>query len=273
VAGNASDNSYHVVHNSSITLTARLDGFTITAGNANGGYPFYNGGGMKNTNSSPTLTNVTFSDNFASNGGGMYNNESGPALTNVTFSGNSADNGGGMFTYHNSPRLTNVTFSGNSAGYGGGMYNFATNPELINVTFYGNSAPYGGGMYNWSNGSPTLINAILWGNTPNQIYTFSGTPVVTYSLVQGGYSGEGNISGNPILGLLADNGGFTKTHSLGWGSPAIDSGSPTVCPLTDQRGVTRPLDGNGDGTARCDMGAYEYNPGPWYFSFLPLIVR
>jgi hypothetical protein len=132
-------------------------------------------------------------------------------------------------------------------------------------------------MYNWEGGgiynvdsSPTLINTILWGNTPNQIYTVSGMPIITYSLIQGGYAGEGNISSDPILGPLADNGGFTKTHSLRWGSLAIDSGSLAVCPATDQRGVTRPLDGNGDGIARCDMGAYEYVP---YYSYLPLIVK
>jgi len=41
------------------------------------------------------------------------------------------------------------------------------------------------------------------------------------------------------------------------GSPAIDAGDSTVCPSTDYRGLGRPVDGNGDGNAVCDMGAYE----------------
>jgi len=128
-------------------------------------------------------------------------------------------------------------------------------------------------MFNVFFSNPFLINSILWGNSPNQIFNLDSTPVITYSIIQDGYAGEGNINSNPLLGPLADNGGVTKTHSLGWGSPAIDSGSLTVCPSTDQRGVTRPIDGNGDGSARCDMGAYEYDPGTWFFSYLPLIVR
>ena len=69
------DNSYHVVTGAT---GATLDGFTITAGNANGTSPNDSGGGMYNRcRSSPTLTNVTFSGNSAAgNGGGMYNDAS-----------------------------------------------------------------------------------------------------------------------------------------------------------------------------------------------------
>ena len=60
---------------------------------------------------------------------------------------------------------------------------------------------------------------------------------------------------NPRLGSLADNGGPTKTHALLAGSAAIDSGA--VCPAKDQRGVSRPRDGDRNGSAACDRGAFE----------------
>ena len=99
--------------------------------------------------------------------------------------------------------------------------------------------------------------------------------------LSGGYNLIGSSSGmtitgdtatnildvDPLLAPLADNGGPTPTHALLPGSPAIDAGNPTACfaldgtpLLVDQRGVFRPLDGDGDGTARCDIGAFEYSP-------------
>ena len=256
-AGDNSDNSFHVVTGAT---GATLDGFTITAGNnANVTYPNARGGGMYNYSSSPTLTNVTFSSNSAGQyGGGMYNYSGSPKLTNVTFSDNSAtSHGGGMYNEGNSkPTLTNVTFSGNSATFhGGGMYNDSSSPTLTNVTFSGNSAQRGGGMYNGYSSSPQIRNTILWGNTaPSgaQIYNDSSTPVVSYSVVQGGYAGGTNIiTADPKLGTLGNYGGFTQTIPLQAGSSAIDTGNDTTCAVTDQRGISRPQG------AHCDIGAFE----------------
>jgi hypothetical protein len=65
------------------------------------------------------------------------------------------------------------------------------------------------------------------------------------------------LSGNPNLGPLANNGSSTLTHALLAGSPAIDAGNNATCLATDQRGISRPLDGNGDSSAVCDIGAVE----------------
>lgn len=239
------------------------------------------GGGMVNFDSTPTLTNVIFIGNFINNdwgaGGGMANSGSNAILMNVTFSNNIAlDQGGGMFNFDSSPSLTNVTFSGNSAtsyeGEGGGMFNYGIgNPTLTNVTFTGNSATIvGGGISSWST-TPMITNSILWGNTPDQI---SGSATITYSDVQGGWAGTGNLDLDPLLGPLADNGGFTFTHALYPSSPAIDAGDPANCPATDQRGFPRPLDGDGLNGPRCDMGAYEAELKVFDFSiYLPMIVR
>ena len=218
----------------------------------------YLGGGMRSVNSNSTLTDVSFSANTATTdgeGGGMHNSGSGTtSLMNVTFSGNSSSYyGGGLVNTGANLTLTNVTFSVNSAVFrGGGMVNVASSPVLTNVTLYGNSAgDSGSGIYNTSGSNPSLINSIVWNNTPtfNQI---AGDPAsVTYSDIEGGYTGIGNINADPLLSALGDNGGPTLTHALLSGSPAIDAGSPTVCPATDQRGVPRPQG------LLCDIGAYE----------------
>jgi predicted outer membrane repeat protein len=270
VSGNTT-NSYHVVTGAT---GATLDGFTITAGNANAGSgPVSEGGGMHNTSSSPTLTNLTFSGNSAGTvGGGMMNTSSNPMLTNITFRSNAATiyGGGGMYNWYSSPTLTNATFTNNSsAQYGGGMYNGYSSPTLTNVTFSGNSAQNGGGMANYTSGDPQVRNTIFWGNTATsagaQIWDNSSTPSVSDSVVEGGYAGGTNIiTGDPKLGALGDYGGFTQTIPLLWGSSAIDKGNDEICPPTDQRGVARPQG------AQCDIGAFEL---VYYRIFLPLVMR
>ncbi len=251
-----------------------------------------NGGGMYHMGGNPALTNVTFSDNSADNGGGMYNMGGNPTLTNVSFNGNSANRGGGMFNTSSNPSLNNVTFSANSAGgNGGGILNESSSPTLTNVTFSGNIAndrgggladsdrsrsrltnvtftgnqastsSIGGAILLGGDGS-ILSNVIVWGNTPseNQVGYYYPTAYanITYSIIEGWtLGGTGNRKTNPSLGPLADNGGFTQTHALGTESSAIGAGDPTKCPATDQRGHLRLIDGSGNASTSCDIGAYE----------------
>ena len=228
---------------------------TVTGGGSQGGGLFNGSDGV------PSLTDVIFSNNTSQNaGGGIYNASSGMVLSRVLLNGNSAGSGGGMFNQACSPSLTNVTFSENtSTGNGAGLYNNDhSNPILTNVTIQGNATDgvaLGGAMWNFNQSSPILTNAIIWGNTPDQIW---GSATITYSIIQGGFDGAGNLDQDPLLLALADNGGYSETHALDLESPAIDSGTNTNCPALDQRGFIRPIDGNLDGTATCDMGAYEF---------------
>ncbi len=248
-AGTNTDNSYHVVVGNGTTATAVLDGFTITAGNADGSTsPAKYGGGMYNAAGSPTLTNCTFSSNSAGNaGGGMYNSSSSPALTNCTFIGNSATNSGG------------------------GMYNLSSSPKLSNCTFSGNSATRGGGMYNSSSSSAVLTNCIIWGSGSSPLYNNSSTPVITYSDIQGGWTGTGNIDVDPLFvrspwtgldgtfGTADDDCGDLHLRA---GSPVLDIGSNVAVPsgiTTDLAGDPRIQNGI------VDMGAYEgatFAPAP-----------
>jgi hypothetical protein len=254
-AGNAGDNSFHVVLGSGTNNTAVLDGFSIKGGNATSQAPNDRGGGMYNYYGSPKLTNLSFSFNSAKSlGGGILNNHSSPILTNVTFESNEAYDGGGMANLSSSPALTNVTFFGNSSTNGGGMYNSASSPTLTNVTFYQNGASYGGAMNN-SGSNPTIKNSILWGDGLDEIANSASTSTITQSIVKGGCPSGATctfvINADPKLGPLQDNGGNTKTMALGTGSAALDMGNNSTCASRDQRGVTRP-----QGPA-CDLGAFE----------------
>lgn len=234
------------------------------------------GGAMENEDgSSPILTDVLFSDNTASwAGGGMYNGaKCDPVLRNVAFVNNEltslpnsgGGSGGAMENYNGaSPILTNVTFSGNHAVVGGGIDNWQSHLSLTNVTFIGNTAHSVGAAIFSQESTPTIINTIIWGNTPgdSQMLNARGTSTVTYSIIAGSHPGLGNLNLNPRLSELAENGGFTPTYALLPGSWAIDSGSPDTCPPTDQRGIPRPMQGVEDGSPRCDIGAYEASSVP-----------
>ena len=181
---------------------------------------------------------------FTINGGkrGIYCSGASPTITNCTIAENvNADMGAGMFLKDSSsPTLVNCMFSSNSASVmGGGMYNENSSPILINCTFAGNSATYfGGGIYS-AVGSPVLTNCILWGDTPDEISMFSGTPVITYSDVQGGWAGEGNIDADPLFAdpgngdyHLKSQAGRWDLNSQSWviddvTSPCIDAGDPS----------------------------------------------
>jgi len=171
--GNNSDNSFHVVTGSGTDATAVLDGFTITAGNAE--LPSPDGGGMYCGNfSGPTIENCTFKGNSANRGGGLFCNWSYFTLTNCTFSGNSANlNGGGIYCLHlSNPTLINCTFSGNSANSsGGGMFSHSSAPILENCNFSGNSSgESGGGMSMGTHYifTPRLTNCTFSGNSSDK---------------------------------------------------------------------------------------------------------
>jgi len=198
--GNKTDNSFHVITYQEVGASAILDGFTISDGNAiynhdpiTGIPSDGNGGGIFISNSSPTLTNLMVSNNFAdSMGGGVFNQSSSPTLSNVTFTANSASAGGGMANFSYSlPRLTNVIFNSNtSLVYGGGMYSTNNcNPVLTNVTFSSNhSDRQGGGMLNESSNT-ILINVTFYANTADDqggaIANYRSNPTITNSILWG----------------------------------------------------------------------------------------
>ncbi len=227
VAGDASDNCYHVFHHTgALNGSAAIHGFTLSGGNANGaGWPHDVGGGMLDRlDCSPTLTDCRFVGNSAqSNGGGMLNlNGSSPTLTRCLFTGNSSQNyGAGMYNQnYSSPTLTRCTFSGNTARQlGGGMHNLDTSsPTLTDCVFAGNSVSLnsGGGMAIGPSSAPTLTNCLFVGNSANNegggLFAWSSTPTLTNCTF------AGNSARSEGGGVASNGASLSLANCILWGN-------------------------------------------------------
>jgi parallel beta-helix repeat protein len=227
------------------------------------------GGGIGN-GGTLTLTNCTLSGNSAHHGGAISTAGSPLTLTNCTLSGNSATHEGGAVYvgFSGTATLTNCTLSGNTAGVsGGGLECFETGGPvtLTNCTLSANSATSGGGIHN--EGTLTLNNTIVANSTSGGDVVIVGGSTLTGSnnLIEDGSGGlTGTITGDPMLGPLADNGGPTLTHAPLPGSPAIDAGSNAAAAgiLTDQRGFTPRVVGGTVDIGSVEVGASAPPPTP-----------
>lgn len=269
------------------TTLATIRGSTFHHNQAPGDYP--NGGTVFVSNVPTTISDSIFRNNGAQSGGAVGVGTAGQVfITNSVLRDNSATNGGGIYN-QGVTAVSNTTLSGNDASHGGGIVNLNT-LVLANVTLSGNNATYGSALKN-EHGSAALTNVTLAENGANSTgYAAlmstdpSGSALYLKNVLIAGVQGrdncyyaqapsmsEFNLSSDSTcnfgaghdsvalrLGPLANNGGLTQTHLPQPGSPAINGGTSSNAPSTDQRGFTR----IGQGTAY-DVGAVEVqNPLP-----------
>lgn len=253
-------------------LSNRL-GTALIEGTVIGGNTALNGAGIDNR-AELQLVDGHVVDNVAQARGGGINNDTGTVTIDAgLIGGNNAGNGGGIFNILGSVTLSNVTLSGNnktSKDLGGGIYsttgsaNEKTTLRMTNATVTDNE---GGGLRVIGGAHvDAVLNTIIAGNQDRDCDIFGTTLTSLGHNLDGdgrcftsGTNGD-ITSARPGLGPLADNGGPNKTHALSDDSPAIDAGADQGCPADDQRRVRRPQDGDSDGTATCDIGAYEAVP-------------
>jgi Right handed beta helix region len=225
---------------------------TFKANDTTEGYP---GGGVCSWGSTLLVDDCLFEDNEASKGGAIFLLGGTATVSNSHFVGNIASentgygigDGGAVYGLMDLT-IERCVFDSNEAqgneygdGFGGAVF---TSGTIRSCSFSGNLAQTAGGSI-WSSG--TAANSILWGGSPDEV---AGTLSITWSDIQGGYPGQGNIDADPLL-------------SVDWiplpHSPCIDAGDPdsSVDP---------------DGT-RADMGAHPYTWTAMGGSYCPATVN
>ena len=258
-----------VFSTASAPSTLAVTDTAITQNNTTGA-----GGGLSiNGVTTATINRSTISGNSAglgfSSGGGIDIAGAGPSTTisSTAIFGNSAAIGGGIGLSAGTVTVSNTTISGNTATSPGGAIstggNAGSDMTLVNVTIASNSSGSDGAVRSVSPGQLQLRNTIIANSTgaaPANC-SFAGTVTnlgnnLEFPGTACGFDMASDRRADPLLRVLAANGGTTRTHALGPGSPAIDAGGDATCAAApvagvDQRGSSRPTG------AHCDIGAYE----------------
>ncbi len=260
----------HTLDGGGIFNSNKLD---FEGGSLNGNTATEFGGGLSSIGIA-TLTNITIDGNESAAGAGVYTRvgtaprqDGEVVISGCSMIGNKAMSGAGRGGAIFAEREGDVTvelctISDNEASRGAAMSEIDGQIEVSHSTVVNNR----------SSGSDVAVIDATGAGTIRFGNTFIHNPGSVNCSVRASSLGH-NLDGDETCGLtrtgdisprvvtilpLADNGGSSRTHALAAGSPAIDAGHPGLCLDRDQRGFAAPVDGDGDGTALCDIGSYEF---------------
>lgn len=227
------------------------------------------GAGLYVGDSTVVVERCAFQGNLAGQGGAIYSDLGTVHVNNSRFVGNKAEtDGGGIYMAcllmppdegeDATITLGNCVFADNVAQeQGGAVYNLFAQSVMTNCSFMGNTAGKSGGALLSGRSTQTITNCVFWANSAASSETSeivhwedetTPAPQITYSCVQNGYEGTGNIAADPLLIHTGDG------HIILLpGSPCIDAGTDEGAPEMDIRGVARPQG------AGVDMGVFEWD--------------
>ena len=271
-----------------------IAGVTITGGQSSGD----SGGGIKCVDSSSIVSNCIIRGNQANKGGAVYASGANVRIISCYIYDNKvSDSGGGIFVEGNTTaNITNCVMYANNAGWGGAIVSVGSIADIVNCTIANNSADeFGGAFIGAYSAATRIINTILYHNaakTGQDIYLLENASASVTSCIvdEGPY--EVYVSGNSTIDLLnnlysvyaffpnQDKGDYRLIMS----DEGVDSGVSMagLVPETDIDGNPRVTDGNSNGVADIDIGAYEFqnnmdyvivSPNGNYRDYLPLAIN
>ena len=215
-------------------------------------YATTDGGGIDCWNASPVISNCTIAENTANAGyGGGINcwfPESNPTIMNCRITNNLAalSHGGGISCYRSSPTIfNNLITSNRSKLNGGGIWCYQSNVKISNCTFSLNEAQDCGSGIACDASSPTITDCILWDDVSDEICVVSGSPMATYSDIEGGtgqpWFGTGCIDKDPLFvsGPLHDFYLSQIAAGQAFDSKCVDRGSALASVLGMHKFSTR----------------------------------
>jgi hypothetical protein len=257
-------------------ISVRGASLTISASLVADNLAQQNGGGLTISRSShATLISTTVANNLALRGAGVdVDTDSVVNVHHSTIAGNMAGRVGGLRVRDGTLAMTNTLVVDNQSLAGGpaAISFWQSSGRLVNTTIANNSASSGPGgiefLADSADVSLVILNSILHSNGGDDLSCTNGTCTVTYSDVEEGIEGTGNISEDPRFANPSRG-----DYHLRGGSPAIDNGTSDGAPAFDFEFDPRPFDGDDDGIAKYDMGADEFTGERFEEIFLPLVVK
>lgn len=308
---NRSDNTIYVFITADLTANTLIENLTITGAHYEkfGGTTFLysgyayrdiNGGGMNNHNSSFEMRNVKFIENYGYQGGGVFNTDASPTFKNILFENNKSPfagaavynfnvqgifkdvtfrnnintgsgHSGAVYNSSSSPTFENVFFIENKASNGGAMINSGpTNgvksaPELINNIFYNNSAStMGGAIANFNESAANITNCTFVNNISPEggaIYN-TGKPIIYNTVFFNNHTdikNAENVEIDPASSNNASDG--TYASAIGWMDLTNVSGSAIFIDFNDIAGADAVLGTEDDGLVPLENSTYLINAG------------